>query len=72
MDDVPSIAHEARHELVWGAYFLQGDDIGLGLGQPPIHAFAGSGPEAVDVDSCDSEHPPIVSRSRFGLVRLAR
>jgi hypothetical protein len=72
MDDVPSIAHEARHELVWGAYFLEGDDIGLGLGQPLIHAFAGSGPEAVDVDSCDSEHPPIVSRSRFGLVRLAR
>jgi len=44
----------------------------LALGQPVVHALAGGGSKAIDVDSCDSQHPPIVSRSEFGLVRPGR
>ena len=72
VDDVPSIAHEAGDELIGGTHFLKSDDIGLGLDQPLIHAFAGCGAEAIDVDGCDSQHPSIVSRSGFRWGRLAR
>ena len=70
--DVPALSHQAGDELVGGPHFLEGDHIGLALGEPVVHALAGGGSEAIDVDSCDSQHPPIVSRSEFGLVRPGR
>ena len=70
--DVPALSHQVGDELIGCPNFLESDDIGLALGQPVMHALAGGGSEAIDVDSCDSQHPPIVSRSEFGLVRLGR
>jgi len=69
---VPPLSHEVGDEFVGSANFLEGDDIGLGIGQPFIHALAGRGPQAVDVDSCDFQHPSIVPRSKFRRGRVAR
>ena len=70
--DVPALSHQVGDELIGCPNFLESDDIGLALGQPVMHALAGGGSEAIDVDSSDSQHPPTVSRSEFGLVRPGR
>src|SRR5699024_4797440 len=45
------------------ADLLQQDDVGLLGGDPGVHPAAECGPDAVDVDSGDAEHGPIISHA---------
>ena len=72
MNDVPVLAQKASDKVIGSPHLLQSDHIGLGRGQPFVHAFAGGGPEAIDIDGRDSQHLSIVSRSGFRWGRLAR